>query len=175
MDEYHRMGEAGIIPAGRRVELINGEIIEMSPINSPHAGTVKLLNQLLGKILEEKAVIGIQDPVVLDEHSEPEPDLTILKFREDFYTNAHPETDDVLFLIEVADSSVRDDRREKIPLYAAAGIPEVWIVSLPDRQIEIYTQPANDGYSQINIYRKGDVIEASLIEALPVDHILIQT
>lgn len=172
VEEYHRMGEVGIIPSDRRVELINGEIIEMSPIKSLHAGTVKVLTKLLISLFGDGIVLGVQDPVELNEFSEPEPDLSILKFRQDYYRKSHPKPEDVLFLIEVADSSIDSDRQLKLPLYAEAGIPEVWIVNLPERQIEVYTKPAEKGYAQINIFRQGDTIQTASIESLAAADIL---
>lgn len=172
VEEYHRMGEVGIIPSDRRVELINGEIIEMSPIKSLHAGTVKVLAKLLISLFGDEIVLGVQDPVELNEFSEPEPDLSILKFRQDYYRKSHPKPEDVLFLIEVADSSIDSDRQLKLPLYAEAAIPEVWIVNLPERQIEVYTKPAENGYAQINIFRQGDTIQTASIESLAAADIL---
>ena len=167
------MGEAGIITPGHRVELINGEIIEMSPIKSPHAGTVNLLNRLLGKILGDNFIISAQNPVELSQNSEPEPDLAVLKYRDDLYTKSHPQPADVLLVIEVADSSLDKDREIKLPLYAAAGIEEVWIVNLQDQQIEVSTEPSDQGYSNCHIYRKGDTIQHDLIGALAVSDVLI--
>jgi len=173
VEEYHRMGEAGIIAPGRRVELIRGEIIEMSPINSLHAGTVKLLNRLLSPLLGEDYIVSVQDPVELDRYSEPEPDLAILKYRKDLYTQSHPKPSDVLLIIEVADSSLEKDREIKLPLYAAAGIEEAWTINLQDQQIEVNTEPTAKGYSNKHIYRKGDIITHSLIGKLEVDRVLI--
>lgn len=173
IEEYHLMGEVGIIAPDRHVELINGEIVEMSPIKSLHAGTVKLLTKILVNLLGDKIVLGVHDPVELNEFTEPEPDLSILKFRSDYYIRSHPKPDEVLFLIEVANSSLHIDRQLKLPLYAEAGIPEVWVVCLSDRQIEVYTKPVEKSYSQINIFRNGDTIKTDLIENLPVDSILI--
>lgn len=163
VEEYHLMGEAGILGAKPRVELINGEVIEMDSFKSSHSGTVTLLNRLLGKILGDDFIISIHHPVELNRYSEPEPDLMILNHREDFFTKSHPQPDDVILLIEVADSSQEKDREIKLPLYAAAGIEEVWIVNLQDQQIEVSTEPNEKGYSNIHIYRKGDRIQHELI------------
>jgi Uma2 family endonuclease len=171
--EYHRLGEAGILEESRRVELLNGNIIEISPINSPHARTVKQLNRLLSKIFGEQAIISVQEPVQLDEHSEPEPDLAVLVYRADLYTQSHPRPSDTLLIIEVADASLEKDRQVKLPLYAAAGIPEVWIVNLPDQQIEIYTQARQDGYADIHLYRRGEIITTKLVQSVEVDAVLI--
>ena len=173
IQEYHRMEEAGIIPADIQVELIHGEIIKMSPIKSPHAGTVKLLNRLLARLIDDHLILSIQDPIEVDSYSEPEPDVAILKFRDDLYTTAHPKAEDALLLIEVADTSLEKDREIKLPLYAKAAIKEVWIVNLNDLQIEIYTKPNLGGYTNAQIYKKGERIQHQLLGDLSVDNILI--
>ncbi|MCB0630993.1 MAG: Uma2 family endonuclease [Saprospiraceae bacterium] len=173
VDEYHQMGTAGIFQHGERVELIQGEIFEMSPINSPHAGTIKLLNRMFTALLGNQFIIGIQDPIQLDKYSEPEPDLCVLTFREDMYIKSHPQSHETLLVVEVADSSLAKDREVKAPLYAAAGIPEMWIINLSEQQIEVYTQPAQEGYSQIHIYRKNEVIKTGLIKGLNVNEVFL--
>jgi len=154
VDEYHRMGEAGIFGEDDRVELIEGEIIEMSPIGSPHAARVKRLNRLLVRRLGTRAIVQVQDPVVLNRLSEPEPDLAVLKPRVDFYAARHPEPTDVLLIIEVADSSRGFDRTVKAPLYAQAGIPELWIVDVIDEIVEVYRRPRRGAYRQISRFRR---------------------
>ncbi len=156
--DYHRMGQTGLLPDELRTELLDGEILEMSPINSLHAGTVKRLNRLLSQLFGRKAIISIQDPLALSEYSEPEPDVAILKPRPDFYSTAHPTPADVLFVIEVADSSIYKDRNVKLPHYASAGIPEVWLVDLEAQNIEVYTQPEGQAYQQKQTFRGGDTI-----------------
>lgn len=172
VEAYHRMVEEGLFPSDVRVELLNGEIIEMTPINSPHAGTVKRLNHLLGVYFRQDIILSIQDPVMLNDFSEPEPDIAVLKFRPDYYTESHPTADEVMLVVEVADSSLKKDRVIKLPLYAAAGIREAWIVNLEDRVVEVYTQPSADGYSNIRIFRKGEPIETEAVSGLSVDELL---
>lgn len=123
--DYHRMGETGILGEDERVELIDGEIFEMPLIGSPHGGRINQLNRLLTKAVGESAIVSIQNPFVLDDRSEPEPDLALPRPRTDFYTASHPCASDVLLLIEVTDSSLQIDRDIKVPLYARHGIPEV--------------------------------------------------
>lgn len=171
--DYHLMAESGVIPPDSRVELLHGEIIEMSPINSQHAGTVKQLNRLLSKLLDENYILSIQDPIEISHSSEPEPDLAILKYRADIYTTSNPKPKDVLLIIEVADSSLEKDREIKLPLYSAAGIPQTWIVNLQDQQVEVYTQPTEQGYSNRHIYRKGDILDNDLIPELAIDNIFL--
>lgn len=173
VDDYHQLGEAGIIAEDEKVELLFGEIVKMSPIKSPHAGTVKLLNRLFNNRIGKNYIVAVQDPIELDKYSEPEPDLSILKFRDDIYTRSHPKAEDTLLLIEVADTSLMIDREVKIPLYASAGIPEAWIINLQERQIEIFTTPSPNGYSQIHIYRKGETIHHELVGKLDIDEIFI--
>lgn len=153
--EYHRMGEAGIFSEGQRVELIEGEIIEMSPIGSAHAAKVKRLNRLLVRRLGTRAIVQVQDPVVLNRFSEPEPDVAVLKPRDDFYAERHPQPADVLLLVEVADSSRVFDRTVKVPLYARAGIPELWVVDVVDELIEVHRRALRGVYREITRYTRG--------------------
>ena len=137
--EYHRMGEAGILPEDTRIELIAGDIVVREPIGSYHAGTVNRLNRLWTSNLGERAVVQVQNPVELtEEDSEVQPDVTLLRPRADFYTRGHPTPADVLLLIEVADSSLARDRRVKMPLYARAGIREAWLVDLIGDRGEVH-------------------------------------
>jgi Uma2 family endonuclease len=145
----------------------------MIPINSPHAGTIKILNRLFSSFLGNQFIIGIQDPIQLSEYSEPEPDLSVLVFRDDMYIKSHPKAHETLLVVEVADSSLIKDRNFKAPLYAAAGIPEMWIVNLLEQQVEVYSAPTGEGYSQIRIYRKDEIIETNLIKELAVNDLFI--
>lgn len=170
VEEYHRIGEAGIFDE-TRVELIDGEIYNISPINSPHGGTVKWLNRLLNRLLGNEYIVSIQDPVTLDNLSEPEPDVAVLKMREDFYTDSHPTPEDILLLIEVADSSLDNDKRVKLPKYAQAGIGEVWIMDINEQCIEVYTHPREDTYQNKSTYLINEVVETALLGTLPVKDI----
>ncbi len=146
--EYYRMAEANILTEEDRVELIAGQIVAMSPIGSRHAACVKRLNLLMGKMVGDSMLIGVQDPIALDAYSAPEPDLVLLRPRTDFYAAAHPSPGDVLLAVEVADTSADYDRAVKLPLYAQAGLPEVWLVDLPKGRIEVYAQPQGAAYQQ---------------------------
>lgn len=148
VDEYHRMAESGILTQDDRVELINGEIISMSPINSSHASVVDRFNTIFNNRLSGQVIVRIQSTLQIPEHSEPEPDVMLLKYRDDFYADAHPQSDDVYLLVEVADSSLPVDRKIKLPLYAQAQVAEVWIVNLTDQQIEGYRLPSEDHYQE---------------------------
>ena len=146
--EYYRMAEEDILTEEDRVELIAGQIVAMSPIGSRHAACVKRLNLLIGKMVGDSMLIGVQDPIQLDAYSAPEPDLVLLRPRADFYADAHPAASDVLLAIEVADTSADYDREVKLPLYAQAGIPEVWLIDLQKGCVEVYARPQGDEYQQ---------------------------
>jgi Uma2 family endonuclease len=164
-DEYERMGEAGVLSPDARFELIEGDIFEMSPIGSPHAACVKYLSRIFNE-LGKDFIVGVQDPIRLDDFSEPQPDVTLLRWREDFYRTAHPTPADVLLVVEVADTTVVTDRTIKIPLYAKAGIPEVWLVNIPEEQIEIYTKPAGETYESVAQFGRGERAQSPNVEGL---------
>ena len=161
VDEYARMGEAGIFTAGDRVELIDGEVREMTPIGSPHAGIVNRLNELLVTRLAGRANVIVQNPIRLDRHTEPQPDLVVARRRKSFYADRHPEPGDVLVVVEVADSSLRYDRAEKVPRYGGAGIPETWLVEVEAGTITVYTEPGPEGYARQQVRRRGERVVAS--------------
>lgn len=158
--QYERMGEAGIFPPDYRAELIDGEIIEMSPIGNRHAACVDALGEQLREKLGRSAIIRVQNPIRLDDHSEPLPDVAVLKRREDFYRDGHPTPDDVLLVVEVSDTTLDYDCRTKVPLYARAGVPEVWIVNLTDERIETYADVTGGAYRQIGNAGRGDEVRA---------------
>lgn len=173
VSEYHKMAEVGILDADDRVELINGEIIQMSPIGSLHTSHVKRITRNLYKILGEDILISVQDPVQLGIHSEPEPDIALLTFREDFYEKKHPEAKDVLLVIEVSDTSLGYDREIKKPLFASAAIPEFWIVNLEESQVEVYKNPVNGDYASRQDFKNSDTIFIESLDiAVRVDKIL---
>lgn len=144
--EYNRMGETGILSEDDRVELIEGEIVEMSPIGKRHAACVNRLNNLLARKVAQTGIVSVQNPIQLDDYSEPQPDVALLRPRADFYEQALPTPADVLLVIEVADTTLELDRQIKVPLYARSGIPEVWLVNLPEEVIEVYAQPEHGEY-----------------------------
>jgi len=160
---YYKMVEMGIIQEQERVELIHGEIINMSPINSRHAGIINKLNELLVRRLHGKAIVSIQNPLRLDEYNQPEPDVVVSTFRENHYMDQHPGKDDVLLIIEVADTSLGYDREVKAALYASAGIPEYWIINLKVNMIEVYRNPRHNYYTSKHLYEKGDIISTQAI------------
>lgn len=144
--DYHRMGEAGVLRKDDRVELIEGEITDLTPIGSYHASAVNLLVRLFSAVIREAAMLSVQSPVSLSSRSEVQPDLVLALPRKDFYRFAHPGPADILLLIEVADTSFRYDREVKVPLYARHGIPELWLVDLVNARLEVFRQPRNGQY-----------------------------
>lgn len=168
VSEYHRMAEAGILGEDDRVELIEGEIVEMSPVGSRHAACVKRLLRLLDRRVGDRGIVGAQDPIRLGEHSEPQPDLVLLRPRPDFYAAAHPGPEDVLLLVGVAETSGGYDRDVKVPLYAKAGIPEVWLVDLGEDRVEAYREPSPQGYRWVRHFRRGDRLAAEAFPELEV-------
>jgi Uma2 family endonuclease len=161
VSEYERMGGAGILGEDDHVELIEGEIITMSPIGGRHAACVKRLNRLLSAALGQAVIVSVQDPIRLGEFSEPQPDVALLRPRADFYTE-HPTPTDVLFVLEVAETSLAYDRDVKLPLYARAGIPEAWLVDLAAETIWQYTRPENGAYQEARQWRRGQSVTLSL-------------
>lgn len=155
-DEYHSMLEAGILSEDDRVELIEGEVLRIAAIGSRHAACVKRVNGLFSRAFRGRALVGVQDPVHLGDLSEPEPDLSVLRLRDDFYAQAHPTPADILLLVEVADASVEYDRTVKLPLYARSAIPEVWLVDLPQSRLEVYREPTGGAYARVQALRAGD-------------------
>jgi len=156
--EYHAMVDAGILDEDSRVELIEGTIIEMSPIRAPHSGAVNRLNALLQARLGGQVIVSVQNPFASGEYSEPQPDVCLLKVKSDFYSTEHPLPSDILLAIEVADTSLRYDRNVKMPLYASWGIAEAWIVNVSAGSLEVYRDPHADGYRSLMKLSAGDAV-----------------
>lgn len=169
-DEYQRMGEAGIFPPGDRVELIEGEILTMSPIGSPHAAAVARGTHALITTTGGQCIVRVQLPIRLDGYSEPEPDFALAWPRDDFYRTAHPGPTDVMLVIEVADTTLRYDREVKGPLYARSGIVEYWLVDLNDETVTCYSKPENGGYREVTTHRRQQSLR---LPALPGSTILV--
>jgi Uma2 family endonuclease len=145
--DYYRLGKAGVLPESLRTELINGEILEMPPIGATHADWVDCLTDFLGKHIPDNVRVRVQNPLRLNQFNQPQPDILLLKKRS--YRAAHPGADDVLLLIEVSDTTLRYDRKIKVPLYAQSGIVETWILDIRGQQLEIYRDPQAGQYRQI--------------------------
>src|SRR5262245_28806885 len=149
--DYARMRETGILSEDDRVELIDGEVRPMSPIGPLHAAIVNRLNRLISQQLGATAIVSIQNPIQLNDYSEPQPDLAVLHPHDDFYAHAHPHATDTYLVVEVADTSIDYDREEKLPRYAEAGIPEVWLIVVDSHTIEQHTQPRNGRYHTMHL------------------------
>ena len=156
--EYYRMGEAGILKPDERVELIEGEIIVMPPISPGHAGSVDISAHALILSAKDRYVVRVQNPIHLDDGSEPQPDVALLRPRDDRYTTSHPTPSDVLLVIEAADSSLEYDRQVKAHVYGRAGIPETWVQNLPEDCIERFTEPGPEGYARHSVHRRGETL-----------------
>ncbi len=172
--DYQRMRESGILQEDDRVELIAGEVRPMSPIGPRHASVVKRLNVLLVRSLGAAAMVGVQDPIRLSNDTEPQPDLSVLRPRADFYATALPTAADTLLVVEVADSSLATDRAEKLPHYAAAGIAEAWLVDLVADAVEQHSAPTPSGYSQARVLSRGAILNSTVLPnlRLPIEDIL---
>ena len=172
--QYHQMAEAGILTEDDRVELIRGEIVEMTPSGRRHAACVDRLNEMFILRLAQATIVRVQNPVELDDNSEPQPDLVLLRRRADFYEAGHPQAEDILLLVEVADTTVETDRDVKILLYANSGIAEVWLVDINAQCLEVYRQPSEKGYQIIQKYYRGQTvtIQAFSEVSFTVDEVL---
>ena len=172
--EYYLMAEAGILSPRDRVELIDGEIVQMAAISSRHAGCVTYLSNTLLPMLGRRVIVRVQNPVRLSEYSEPEPDVALLRPRADAYRDAHPGPDEALLIVEVSHSTVEYDRDVKTPLYADAGIPELWLVNLDEDYIDGLSDPVGAGYRAVRRYARGERIAPALLPdaALDVSEIL---
>ena len=163
VDAYHRMAEVGILDADERVELIDGEILQMVPIGSEHGAAVIRLNRLFDPArLRDRAVVAVQSPLRLDAANEPVPDVMLLAPRSDDYRHELPGPADVLLVVEVAKSSLDYDRSVKAPLYARAGVPEFWLVDLVNRRVEVHRAPGAAGYGRIEAHATGRLAPAAL-------------
>jgi Uma2 family endonuclease len=167
--DYYRMAETGVLPPSARVELLNGQIIDMSPIGPFHGGVANFLNEIFSAAAKGRWIMSVQNPVHLNDHSEPQPDLMLLKPAADFYRRRHPQPEDVFLLIEISDTTLETDQEEKIPAYGQAGIPEAWIVNLNDRTIEVYCEPHFTGYGSKTILRTGNKAAPQAFTDVAVD------
>jgi Uma2 family endonuclease len=169
VDEYYRMAEVGLIAPDARTELIEGEVIEMPSMGSPHAGTVDRLEYLLRPILGELARIRVQHAIHLDNYSEPQPDLAFVLPRKDFYESRHPTPADTYLIVEVSQSSLRTDLRVKVPLYARHQIPEVWVVDLEHARIHFFRSPQNGAYTDVSFTDKPGTVVLTALPGATVD------
>jgi len=174
VDEYHAMVPAGALREDDRVELIEGEVVDMTPIGLRHAAAVNLLNRWLAIGCGSRAIVQVQGPIQVDLHSEPQPDLVLLKPEADFYRHRPATPDDVLLLIEVADSALPYDQSVKLPLYARAGVREAWIVDLVRNEVEVHREPSTAGFRVNETRSRGARLQPSAFSdlSLSVDEVL---
>lgn len=167
--EYEALVDEGILSEDDRVELIEGEVVEMTPIGPPHDSRVIRLTHLFTRLLGDRALVGVQTSARLSDFTQPQPDFVILRQREDYYAQAHPGPSDILCLIEVADTSLRFDRGRKGKLYAGYGILDYWIVNLPKNLLEVRRDPGPDGYASLVTLRRGDRVSLAAFPDLVID------
>jgi len=156
--EYHLMNEAGVFGEDDRVELIEGEIIQMAAIGTRHATCVRRLIRQFRQLPEESAILDVQNPIQLTERTEPQPDVLLLEPRADYYATAHPIPSEVLLLVEVSDSTIDFDRNVKVANYARSGIQEVWLWDLEANCLEVYRDPTENGYTSIQRFERGEIV-----------------
>ena len=172
--DYHRMVDAGILSEDDRVELIHGEIIAMSPIGPRHSAAVLRGTQALVRLVGDRAIVGVQGSVRLDEYDEPQPDLYLLRPKEDFYASGHAGPKDILLIVEVADSSLEYDQSIKLGLYAETGVPEYWIADVRNDCLVAYTDLRENTYRTTRHFQRGDMIAPLLLPEcrMPIDVLL---
>jgi len=170
LEEFHRMVEAGVFPEDLRLELVEGDLVEMSPIGKRHAAKVAKLTALFGPLVPQKAILFVQSPLVVGE-SELYPDLALLKPRPDFYEEELPQGRDALLVVEVAESSLRYDLQVKLPLYAQAGVPEVWVVDLEGKRVLVHRKPEGGGYREAEALGPGARLSFHGVE-VPAEELL---
>jgi Uma2 family endonuclease len=159
VDDFMLMGKAGIFKEGDRVELIDGEVVRMNPIGPGHSGRVMRLTGIFAPLVPHRAILSVQNPFQFRPRQQPQPDVTLLRPREDFYTTSHPTAADTLLLIEVADSSLDYDRDTKVRIYAQAGVQEYWIIDLVNIQLLVYRQPVSGRYRSIQTFTREAIIQ----------------
>jgi Uma2 family endonuclease len=166
--EYHRMVDAGILRDNDRVELIAGVVLEMSPIGPRHNAAIMRANKALNRIVHDQAILGVQGSIRLDEWNEPQPDLYLLRPKDDFYASGLANPSDVMLVVEIADSSLEYDRTVKVDLYAIAGVPEYWISNIQDEEIEAYSHIVKHSYSKVRRFKRGETVVPGLLPDCPI-------
>jgi Uma2 family endonuclease len=166
--DYYRLAEIGVLRPDARGELLDGQIFDLLPVSPLHAAVTRRIAPPFLEQPEERCIVSIRNPVRLDEFSEPEPDVMLLRYRPDYYSKRHPGPEDVFLLIEVADASLDYDR-DKLPIYGRAGIAEVWIVNLVDQTIEVYREPHFTGYRSKAVLRAGNKATPQAFPDVTVD------
>jgi Uma2 family endonuclease len=163
LDEYHTIGAAGVLKEDDRIELIEGEMIEMAPIGSRHVAKVNRLARLLSQCVGDQAIVSVQNPIALPPHNEPQPDIALLKPRADDYEGKLPGAQDILLVIEVSDTTLAYDRDSKMPIYAHHGIIEAWLVDVPAETLSIFLAPGASGYQRTLAPGRSESVTPALL------------
>jgi Uma2 family endonuclease len=171
VEEYNKMGEAGIIGSDERVELLDGDVIVVPPQGPPHFSTVARMTRHLMQRLGQRALVTSQLPIIVSDRSEPEPDIAVPAWRDDFYGSGIPRVPDVYAVVEVADSSLAMDRGKKLAIYAGAGVKEYWIINVRGAAIEVHRDPRGDGYDSLQTFRSGTTVSFA---AFPDDRFTVE-
>ena len=166
--EFEGMFASGVFKGDERLELLEGGIYEMSPVGAIHMACVNFLSWFFNVNFSERFTVSTQNPIRVNEFSAPQPDIALLVHRDDFYRNAMPTNEDVLLVIEVADSPLETDRRYKMPLYAQGEIPEAWLICLPEERIEVYSEPKNGTYQLTRIFQRDDIVKAQTHDEIEI-------
>ncbi|MCL2928307.1 MAG: Uma2 family endonuclease [Trichodesmium sp. MAG_R01] len=174
LKEYNKMPQVGILKEDERVELIRGEILKMSPVGRLHAACVNRLTRLFSQRLGDRALVSVQNPVELDNYSEPEPDVVLLEPKADFYASGHPQSQDVFLIVEVADSRIKFDGEIKVVLYGENNVVEVWLVDINEQCLEVYRQPIGSIYQEVQKLKPGEILSVQRFSDIniQVDEIL---
>jgi len=172
--EYHRMVDAGILCEDDRVELIRGEVVEMSPIGPSHSAAVLRATQALVRMVGNRAIVGVQGSIRLDENDEPQPDICFLRPKADFYASGHAGPSDIFLIVEMADSSLEYDQTVKVQLYAETGVPEYWVADIRNDRVIAYANPDKDVYRTVRTFHRGSTVAPQLLPdlSIPVDVLL---
>jgi Uma2 family endonuclease len=166
VDDFHFLADEGKFKPDDRLELIEGEIYEMSPIGSLHARCVNFLSNILAGMSAGNFIISTQNPIILNDFNQPQPDVAVLRHKDNFYKDGHPQPKDVLLIIEISDTTVHLDRNIKFPNYASAGIPEAWLVDMPAERVEVHFDPKDNTYDTVKIYRRGEEISSETMPGI---------
>jgi len=168
VEEFERLAETEGWDEDTRVELLDGEVVWMSPINDPHAACVKRLNQLFNRRYADQVLVSVQDPIRVEPYDEPQPDVALLRPRPDFYASATPTPPDVLLLVEVADTTLRTDLGRKARIYASGGVSEYWVVDLNNRVLYVHRAPAGGSYAERLVVGPGERVRAGFAPGIEV-------
>jgi Uma2 family endonuclease len=168
VQDYHKMIDAGVFAGNSNYELIEGEIVKKVTQGDLHIGSINRLTRIFSRSCGDDVILSVQNAVIINNISEPEPDVALLKFRKDFYASGKATAADVLLLIEVSDTTVKYDRDVKIPLYARAGVSEVWLVNLPRQILEVYTQPVKGKYKLVKKIGKKETVSPALLSEIKI-------